>query len=315
MATGPNPVAVNVNTGALSYPAVTAGAVTADSLTSADDVTSTDDVIVGDDISLGDDVALASGSVLTWAGDTALARSGAGALSIGGSGILTHAIADAKGDLLLGTADNAVARVAVGADGNFLVADSSQTAGVKWSPRSFSVGDVLSAGGEAVADRGKITASTSTWASGTLYLTYFTAQVSETINTLVMYTSGTAAATVTLIRYGIYSVAANGDLTLVASTANDTALLAVTSTRYPKATSAPWSKVAGVRYAAGGLVVATTPPAMTAISAQAATMFDTLFAQEPRLFAAVNSQSDLPSSVVNAGLSTSRRAPYVEMLP
>jgi hypothetical protein len=40
---------------------------------------------------------------------------------------------DAKGDLLAGTADNTVARLAVGSDGQRLVADSTATPGVKWT--------------------------------------------------------------------------------------------------------------------------------------------------------------------------------------
>jgi hypothetical protein len=39
---------------------------------------------------------------------------------------------DAKGDLLVGTADNVVARLAVGADGQKLVAASAEATGVKW---------------------------------------------------------------------------------------------------------------------------------------------------------------------------------------
>lgn len=39
---------------------------------------------------------------------------------------------DAKGDLLVGTGDNAVARLAIGADGTAPRADASQTTGMKW---------------------------------------------------------------------------------------------------------------------------------------------------------------------------------------
>ena len=41
---------------------------------------------------------------------------------------------DAKGDLLVGTADNTVGRLAVGTNGQVLTADSTQTTGLKWSP-------------------------------------------------------------------------------------------------------------------------------------------------------------------------------------
>jgi hypothetical protein len=39
---------------------------------------------------------------------------------------------DAKGDLLVGTADNTLDNLTVGTDGNLLVADSSTTTGLKW---------------------------------------------------------------------------------------------------------------------------------------------------------------------------------------
>lgn len=42
-------------------------------------------------------------------------------------------LVNAKGDLIVATADNTVTNVAVGANNSFLVADSAQSAGVKWS--------------------------------------------------------------------------------------------------------------------------------------------------------------------------------------
>jgi len=47
-------------------------------------------------------------------------------------GIIPPALVDAKGDLIVGTADNTVARFAVGADGKVLRADSAQADGVTW---------------------------------------------------------------------------------------------------------------------------------------------------------------------------------------
>lgn len=52
--------------------------------------------------------------------------------STGSSGIPPTTI-DAKGDLLVGTADDTVSRLPVGANTYVLTADSTQTAGVKWS--------------------------------------------------------------------------------------------------------------------------------------------------------------------------------------
>jgi len=49
---------------------------------------------------------------------------------------LTTTIADAKGDLLVGTANDTVGRLAVGTNGQYLVADSAETTGVKWATLS-----------------------------------------------------------------------------------------------------------------------------------------------------------------------------------
>lgn len=44
-----------------------------------------------------------------------------------------QALVDAKGDLVTATADNVVARLAVGTDAQVLTADSSQATGLKWA--------------------------------------------------------------------------------------------------------------------------------------------------------------------------------------
>jgi|TARA_R100001530_G_scaffold186_1_gene305 hypothetical protein len=47
-------------------------------------------------------------------------------------GLVQNTLVDAKGDILAGSADNTLVRVGVGANGTFLVADSSATPGVAW---------------------------------------------------------------------------------------------------------------------------------------------------------------------------------------
>ena len=75
--------------------------------------------------------------------DTDLVKDGASAIRTLGSAIDTtvftnagaavaKATVDAKGDLLVGTADNTVDRLAVGTDGFTLVADSVEATGLKW---------------------------------------------------------------------------------------------------------------------------------------------------------------------------------------
>ena len=48
-------------------------------------------------------------------------------------GVIQNSLVDAKGDIIAATASDAVARVAVGANNTVLVADSAQSAGVKWA--------------------------------------------------------------------------------------------------------------------------------------------------------------------------------------
>jgi len=47
-------------------------------------------------------------------------------------------LVDSKGDIFVATADNVVARLAVGANDTLLTADSAQSGGVKWSAPSVS---------------------------------------------------------------------------------------------------------------------------------------------------------------------------------
>ena len=63
---------------------------------------------------------------------TTHAAGGSDPLSPADIGAVPQALVDAKGDLILGTADNTVARFAVGANGKVLRADSAQTGGVTW---------------------------------------------------------------------------------------------------------------------------------------------------------------------------------------
>ena len=51
----------------------------------------------------------------------------------GGSETLPASLIDAKGDLIVGTANDTAARLGVGSNGQVLTADSAQTAGVKWA--------------------------------------------------------------------------------------------------------------------------------------------------------------------------------------
>jgi len=53
--------------------------------------------------------------------------------TVAGKNIITAGVVDAKGDLIVGSADDAVARLGVGSNGQVLTANSGATYGVEWS--------------------------------------------------------------------------------------------------------------------------------------------------------------------------------------
>jgi hypothetical protein len=62
--------------------------------------------------------------------------SASAALFFGDAAGISASIVDAKGDLIVGTADNTVGRLAVGTNGHTLVADSAEATGLKWAAAS-----------------------------------------------------------------------------------------------------------------------------------------------------------------------------------
>lgn len=179
------------------------------------------------------------------------------------------------------------------------------------------VGNLL-ASGEEVFPRSLVNqTSVASHASGQVSLVYFTARKTETITQLKMITGGTAAAaTPTLCKMGVYSVAANGDLTLAASTASDTSLFAATNTVYTKALSGGnLSKVKGQRYAFAYIVV--TAGAMPTWhgnsslgNAPAAEM-----GAAPRLTGVRTGQTDLPASIASGDIVENTRRPWGVLVP
>lgn len=195
---------------------------------------------------------------------------------------------------------------------------STGTASAQWAaPPSDAAGYFINnriTAGESSVPRMLVAGGQST-SSGTMLLGYFTAEVTETITQLAFSSHTTAAgATPTLARYGLYSVDGSGNATLLASTANDTALFAAANTRYAKTLSASVNKVAGQRYAVGVLVVnAATMPSIAGASLGGAA--STLNNEAPRLVGMITGQSDLPASFTEASLNNgSKLMPYAELL-
>lgn len=158
------------------------------------------------------------------------------------------------------------------------------------------------AAGESTFPRNMIGTNGNTQTSGVLSLTFFTAAKTETIGSLRFISGAAAAATPTLLRAGIYSVDSADELTLVASTPSDTALLAVANTVYTKALSASWSKVAYQRYAFGFIVVtAATAPSLVGIT-NGVTAAGPELLEHPVVIARRTAQTDLPASITYASL-------------
>lgn len=140
--------------------------------------------------------------------------------------------------------------------------------------------------------------------SGAMPLAYFTANRTETITSVTTYSGTTAAgATPTLCRVGVYSVDSSGNLTLVASIANDTTLWASTNTAYLRTFSTPWAKTVGQRYAVGVLVVSgATVPTLVGTSGTSLNMIGTALLVSPTLSARITAQTDLPASIAVGSL-------------
>lgn len=138
--------------------------------------------------------------------------------------------------------------------------------------------------------------------SGQLNLAYFTAKRTETVTNVYAHTgSAAAAATPTLCRMGLYSVSPTGDLTLVASAANDTTKFAATYSLVTMALSASYNLVAGQRYAIGALIVSTaaTPTLLGAFFDLSAGLCNL----SPRISGAIAGESDLPSTILSAAVN------------
>lgn len=168
--------------------------------------------------------------------------------------------------------------------------------------------------GEMAFSRDLATAANVPMTTQVLRLTYFTASKDETVNSARIISGATAAtATPSLVRIGVYTEAANGDLTLVASTPNDTALLATINTVYTKALSAPLTKTSGRRYAVGVLVVSAVAMPTLVGYAYSAGITVEMFAS-PKACAAVNGNADLPATILNASILNSGNRIYAALI-
>ena len=151
--------------------------------------------------------------------------------------------------------------------------------------------------------------------TGTMRMTYFTARRNENAATMRVTCGGTAAgATPTLCKFGLYSIAANGDATLIASTPNDTTMFNTPNALVSRNFSIAAPLVAGQRYACAVLII-TAAAAPTCCGVTGTIPFDTALA--PRTVAQRTAQADLPGSITNAQLAASPtgNTPFCVVLP
>lgn len=168
--------------------------------------------------------------------------------------------------------------------------------------------DPVAAGGLVVPHRRQLTShSVASIASGVVHMSTFVAPRSEAITTVTAYTGGTAAAaTPTLCRYGLWTVAANNTITLVGSTTNDTTLFASTFTTYARTLSATVNLVAGQLYAVGLLIVTgAAMPAFHGAQLPSTGIYQTIAALNPPSSFHLASQTDLPTGVTPIGSTVS----------
>jgi hypothetical protein len=80
--------------------------------------------------------------------------------------------------------------------------------------------------------------------------------------------------------------------------------------------TAPWSKIAGQRYAVGILIVsaAAGPQFMASMLSYASTPY-AIGGQTQRIYGQVNGQADLPATIANSSIGYSNQAAYTEVLP
>lgn len=142
-----------------------------------------------------------------------------------------------------------------------------------------------------------ITTTSITPITGQLHLTYFRCRVQLPISNVVIARTGTApSVTPTLCRIGLYSVdSSSGDLTLVGSTANDTALFNGTNTTTTKALQATVTSIPGQLYALGLLCVQPSGTLPTFAGHNIAQVVSTV---NPRLMGGLGSQTDLPATIL-----------------
>jgi hypothetical protein len=172
--------------------------------------------------------------------------------------------------------------------------------------------EILADGSEGVFNRLLCTSTSAGASNGNFRGPYFKCRKSQTITKIRTVVGGTNQVGATLCRIGLYTVDASDNLTLVASTANDTTLWNTTNTVYETALSSSYAVTRGVRYAIGMLVVGSSQaPGFLGFTLGNSAIGNTL----PRTGFLIGSQTDLPSSISVGSMTGSNVITYAALVP
>jgi hypothetical protein len=158
--------------------------------------------------------------------------------TVNGKNIITAGTVDAKGDLLVGSADDAIARLGIGSNGQVLTANSSATYGVEWSaPAAVGVfGESISFEGATANDYETTLAVTDPTADRTITLPNATGTVALTSDIPSLTGYVTESGTQTLTNKTLTSPKINEDVVMSASSTElnilDGATLSTTELNY-----------------------------------------------------------------------------------
>ena len=201
------------------------------------------------------------------------------------------------------------------------LSDSARALSVARAPSALPSGPSmlpLFGGGEAAFNPGLASQNGISAATGVMLLAFGYATVTETIDHISVATGGTSATSATYCAYGLFTVDASYNLTLVAHTASNTSLWTTNFQSYnginvTQALSASYTKIAGQLYAVGMLYVGTgTAPTVVGASLFAGDGGSALAAG---MGAKVTGLSTVPSSVAVGSLVGFSNPPCFALLP
>lgn len=176
-------------------------------------------------------------------------------------------------------------------------------------------GEVITQGNGGVANMNRRIGIISAIAilSGTVYFTVFKSPKSFTPASIKMG-NGTAATAVTLAKMGLYSInPLSLEMTLIASTANDTTIFNTANVANQRNFVAAPSLLSGSWYATALIVVGTGT--MPAIMGPPASAYTSIFTQvAPRLCGSRSGQTDFPATITAGQIAPSGLQGYAELL-